>query len=154
MAMPTMVAVDARLRTVGDEIAVTHNVPGSDDNEVAIVPEGGDAAEAVETLAAAGDRGTTSFETAGWDPGPYEVVLTDGDGAEVARAPFVKICGITDEAGIRAALAAGADAIGLNLVPGTPRELSLAEAANLATVARSIAPASLTLQLRHQSAVK
>ena len=88
VAIPTMVAVDARLRTVGDEIAVTHNVPGSDANEVAIVPEGSDAAEAVETLAAAGDRGTTSFETAGWDPGPYEVVLTDGDGAEVARAPF------------------------------------------------------------------
>ena len=28
VAMPTMVAVDARLRTVGDEIDVTHNVPG------------------------------------------------------------------------------------------------------------------------------
>ena len=53
--------------------------------------------------------------------------------------PFVKICGITDAAGSRAAVAAGADAIGLNLVPGTPRALSLDEAANLATVARSIA---------------
>jgi tryptophan synthase beta subunit len=61
------------------------------------------------------------------------------DPVEVARTPFVKICGITDEAGIRAALAAGADAIGLNVVPGTPRALSLEEAANLATVARSLA---------------
>ena len=39
--MPTMVAVDARLRTVGDEIDVTHNVPGSDDNEVGNRPGGG-----------------------------------------------------------------------------------------------------------------
>jgi len=61
------------------------------------------------------------------------------DPVEADREPFVKICGITDEAGIRAALAAGADAIGLNLVPGTPRALSLEEAANLATAARSIA---------------
>ena len=37
----------------------------------------------------------------------------------------VKVCGITDAEGILAAVRAGADAIGLNLVPGTPRELSL-----------------------------
>ena len=36
-----------------------------------------------------------------------------------------------------AALAAGADALGLNLVPGTPRALSLEEAAGLAGLARS-----------------
>ena len=44
----------------------------------------------------------------------------------------VKICGITDAAGIEAAVRAGADAIGLNLVPGTPRALELSEAAALA----------------------
>ncbi len=38
---------------------------------------------------------------------------------------MVKICGVTDAAGIHAAIAAGADAIGLNVVPGTPRELAL-----------------------------
>ena len=88
VAMPTLIAVDASLRTVGDEIEVTYNIPGSGDGEVAIVPEGGDAAEPIETLEAPGERGTTTLDTSGWDPAAYEAVLTDGDGAEVARVPF------------------------------------------------------------------
>jgi tryptophan synthase beta subunit len=59
------------------------------------------------------------------------------DPANVARRPFVKICGVTDRDGVLAAIAAGADAIGLNVVPGTPRELSLDEAAALARFARA-----------------
>ena len=43
----------------------------------------------------------------------------------------MKICGVTDADGILAAVRAGADAIGLNLVPGTPRELALDEAVEL-----------------------
>ena len=46
------------------------------------------------------------------------------DPANVARRPFVKICGVTDTAGAMAAVRSGADAVGLNLVPGTPRALS------------------------------
>jgi tryptophan synthase beta chain len=61
------------------------------------------------------------------------------DLANVARRPFVKICGVTDADGVLAAVRAGADAIGLNLVPGTPRELSLAEAVALGGLARSTA---------------
>ena len=95
---------------------------------------GFDAALVGETLVRAGDP-------EGAARAMVEAGAPSNDPVEVARTPFVKICGITDEAGIRAAVAAGADAIGLNLVPGTPRELSLQEAANLATVARSIAPA-------------
>ena len=48
------------------------------------------------------------------------------------RIPLVKICGVVDEAGVDAALAGGADAIGLNFVPGTPRALALGEGAALA----------------------
>jgi len=59
-----------------------------------------------------------------------------------ASIPFVKICGVTDADGILAAVRAGADAIGLNLVPGTPRELELLEAVALARVARSLGGAS------------
>ena len=59
------------------------------------------------------------------------------DPANVARRPFVKICGVTDEAGVHAAVRAGADAIGLNIVAGTPRALSTPEAQRLADVARS-----------------
>ena len=64
------------------------------------------------------------------------------DPANVARRPFVKICGVTDAAGALAAVAAEADAIGLNLAPGTPRELTLEEAADLARLIRSASPAS------------
>ena len=59
------------------------------------------------------------------------------DPANVARRPFVKICGITDADGVLAAVRRGADAIGLNVVAGTPRELALDEAAALARLARS-----------------
>ena len=61
------------------------------------------------------------------------------DPANLDRVPFVKICGITDRAGIEAAVRAGADAIGLNLVPGTPRALELDEAVALAAHLRAIA---------------
>jgi tryptophan synthase beta chain len=63
------------------------------------------------------------------------------DLANVARRPFVKICGVTDADGILAAVRADADAIGLNLVPGTPRELSLDAAVVLARLVRSAAVA-------------
>ncbi|MBF8290690.1 MAG: indole-3-glycerol phosphate synthase [Chloroflexi bacterium] len=62
------------------------------------------------------------------------------DPANLDRVPFVKICGITDVAGIDAAVRAGADAVGLNLVPGTPRALELREAVALAGRVRAIAP--------------
>ena len=66
---------------------------------------------------------------------PEDLAATD-------RMPLVKICGITDSEGVLAAVRAGADAIGLNLVPGTPRCLTLAEATFLAGVARGASGAS------------
>jgi tryptophan synthase beta subunit len=62
------------------------------------------------------------------------------DLANTAARPLVKICGVTDGDGVLAAIRAGADAIGLNLVPGTPRELTLEEAVELRRVARALAP--------------
>ncbi|HYN49058.1 MAG TPA: tryptophan synthase subunit beta [Candidatus Nanopelagicales bacterium] len=53
------------------------------------------------------------------------------------RIPFVKICGVVDDAGLDAALAANADAIGLNFVAGTPRALTVAEGSALARRARA-----------------
>ena len=93
---------------------------------------GFDAALVGETLVRAGDPTATvrTFVAAGKVP---------DDPVEAARAPFVKICGIVDEAGVQAAVRAGVDAIGLNLVPGTPRALELAEAVALAAHARRIA---------------
>ncbi len=101
---------------------------------------GFDAALVGEPLMRAADpaAAVAAFVEAGRDP----------DGPDVRdRTPFVKICSITDEAGIRAAVAAGADAIGLNLVPGTPRALDLDEAASFARLAREIAPVGRTPQI-------
>ena len=59
------------------------------------------------------------------------------DPAADGRAPFVKICGVTEPSGLAAAMAGGADAIGLNFVPGTPRALAEQEAAELIAAARA-----------------
>jgi tryptophan synthase beta subunit len=101
---------------------------------------GFDAALVGEALVRAGhpEAAALAFVAAGRPP---------ADIVEAARAPFVKICGVTDADGIRAVVRAGADAVGLNLVPGTPRALSLDEAATLARLARSIAPAGRPIRI-------
>ena len=43
----------------------------------------------------------------------------------------VKICGLTDEAGLEAAVAAGADLVGVVFFPPSPRNLTVARAAEL-----------------------
>jgi tryptophan synthase beta subunit len=93
---------------------------------------GFDAALVGEALVRSGDPESTTraFVAAGAVP---------ADPVEAARIPFVKICGITDAAGVQAAIRAGADAIGLNLVPGTPRALTLDEAVALARLTREVA---------------
>ena len=94
---------------------------------------GFDAALVGEALVRAGDpeAAARAFVFAGLSP---------TDPANLDRIPVVKICGVTDAAGIDAAVRAGADAIGLNLVPGTPRALELREAVVLAARVRAIAP--------------
>ena len=95
---------------------------------------GFDAALVGESLVRATDpeAATRSFVVAGAHP---------SDLANAAAEPLVKICGIVDADGVAAAVRAGADAIGLNLVPGTPRALSTDEAIALARLVREIAPA-------------
>jgi len=91
---------------------------------------GYDAALVGEALVRAADprAAAAAFVAAGAVP--------DDPGA-AHRIPLVKICGIMDDAGLDAALAAGADAIGLNFVAGTPRALTLDEGAALAHRARA-----------------
>jgi tryptophan synthase beta chain len=92
---------------------------------------GFDAALVGEALMRAGDprAATAAFVAAGREP---------EDMAARDRAPEVKICGIVDDEGVLAAARAGADAIGLNVVGGTPRALDAAGAAGLARLARSL----------------
>jgi tryptophan synthase beta subunit len=94
---------------------------------------GFDAALVGEALVRAADpeAAVRAFVAAGRPP---------DDPANIDRIPFVKVCGITDAAGIEASVRAGVDAIGLNLVPGTPRALDLAEATALAARLRAVAP--------------
>ena len=94
---------------------------------------GFDAALVGEALVRAGDpeAAARAFVFAGRSP---------TDPANLDRIPLVKICGVTDVTGIDAAVRSGADAIGLNLVPGTPRALVLREAVMLAARVRAIAP--------------
>jgi tryptophan synthase beta chain len=75
---------------------------------------------------------TAAFVAAGRSPSGAE------DIAAADREPWVKICGVTDRRGVDAVVAAGADAIGLNLVEGTPRCLSVPEAAALASHVRAV----------------
>jgi tryptophan synthase beta subunit len=91
---------------------------------------GFDAALVGEALVRADDpaAAVASFVAAGAVP---------SDPAAAGRTPMVKVCGITDPDGVRAAIRSGADAIGLNFVPGTPRALELEEAAELAQLARA-----------------
>jgi tryptophan synthase beta chain len=94
--------------------------------------QGFDGALVGEALMRAADpaAGAAAFVAAGRTP---------NDPANVARRPFVKICGVTEAHGALAAIRSGADAIGLNLVAGTPRGLALDEAAALASLIRSAA---------------
>ncbi len=55
--------------------------------------------------------------------------------AEAQQSLWIKICGITDEAAVAAALQAGVDAIGFVFSP-SPRRLEPAQAARLAAAAR------------------
>jgi tryptophan synthase beta subunit len=74
-----------------------------------------------------------TYVAAGAVAGPGVDPAVDG------RAPFVKVCGITEPAGLMAAIVSGADAVGLNFVPGTPRALEEDEAAALVAAARAAA---------------
>jgi len=52
----------------------------------------------------------------------------------------VKICGLRDQAGIAGAVSAGANYVGLVFFPKSPRNVTIAQAADLVPIARRRKP--------------
>ena len=127
-------AVRLRELIPGDRLAVAESGVRDPSTVARWRATGFDAALVGEALMRSADPAAAAraFVAAGRDP--VDITAT-------ARAPFVKICGVTDEAGILAAARARADAIGLNFAPGTPRALSVEEGVALARLARAAATA-------------
>ncbi|HET9680596.1 MAG TPA: tryptophan synthase subunit beta [Candidatus Limnocylindrales bacterium] len=126
-------AIALRARVPEDRVVVAESGVRDPETIRAWRSVGIDAALVGEALMRASDpaAAAAAFVDAGRAP---------GDLVNAANRPLVKICGVRDPEGVEAAIAAGADAIGLNLVPGTPRFLDLAEAATLAALARRTTP--------------
>jgi tryptophan synthase beta subunit len=127
-------AIRLRALVPGDRLVVAESGVRDPSTVAAWRAVGFDAALVGEALVRAADPAAAarSFVTAGRVP---------TDPANRAATAFVKVCGVTDAEGVLAAVRSGADAIGLNLVPGTPRELALEEAVALARIARSLTTA-------------
>lgn len=87
--MPVLVAVEQRLRDVGQDVAVRFHAPGAGSERIVIVPAGGDpATDAIEERPTGGAAdGTLVLGTGGWAAGAYEAVLIDG-AAELSRIAF------------------------------------------------------------------
>ncbi|MDE0137197.1 MAG: phosphoribosylanthranilate isomerase [bacterium] len=66
---------------------------------------------------------------------------------------WVKVCGMRTAGDVEAAADAGADALGLNLIPGTPRYLEVDDAARLASMSR-VPAVILTLDARPHELVE
>jgi len=86
---PPLVSVDSRRATRGEPVVVRYQGDGSPGSHLVVVPQGGtvDVAAVADSPVPDGtSAGSTSFDTAGWDPQPYDVVLVAGNGDEIARS--------------------------------------------------------------------
>ena len=81
-------SLERRLLTEGEELGVLYNAPGSEENTVAVVSEGGSADAALLSASVDGEAGGTSFDTASLEPAGYDIVLVDADGNELERNSF------------------------------------------------------------------
>jgi hypothetical protein len=87
-SMPLMVSVDTALLDQGDPLTVSYRTTG--EGSLAVVKAGGAPDTALQTLGAPKGFGATrAFDTADMAAGPYDAVLLDDDGMELARVGFV-----------------------------------------------------------------
>lgn len=89
---PVMVSPAPQLVEIGEALDVTYHAPGGDDERIRIVPRAGDpivdAIDSQGTPPGAANDGTSTFATDALSAGQYDLVLIDGAGVELARAPF------------------------------------------------------------------
>ncbi|WP_205214970.1 MULTISPECIES: bifunctional indole-3-glycerol-phosphate synthase TrpC/phosphoribosylanthranilate isomerase TrpF [Sphingomonas] len=118
------------LKTLRTDLAVTERLAPLVPAERVLVSESGIATRVdVERLAPLADAFLVGSS-----------LMAADDVGEAARALVfgrVKVCGLTRAEDVRAAAAAGATHVGLILVPGTPRALTVEQAGPLAEVARA-----------------
>ena len=88
VALRQTLSLERRLLTEGEELGVLYNAPGSTDNTIAVVPEGGSADEALASEPADDEAGETSFDTTSLEPSGYDIVLVDAEGEELERNSF------------------------------------------------------------------
>jgi hypothetical protein len=88
VSMPLMVSVDTALLDRGDPLSAGYR--SHEEGSLALVRAGDPPDDALRTLGVPTGFGSTeAFDTSGLAPGPYDAVLVDGDGAELARVGFV-----------------------------------------------------------------
>ncbi len=87
---PPMVAVERRVVAQGDPYTLRFHLGDLEEARIAVVPRGGDAAQAVASIATGdgSDRPSIAFGSALMRPGAYEALLLDAAGKELARASF------------------------------------------------------------------
>jgi endonuclease/exonuclease/phosphatase family metal-dependent hydrolase len=89
--LPVMVAVSPQVATVGDIITASYKAESGGAAALAVVPAGGNVADALERPAVAstaGQSGSLQVPTQALDPGAYDLLLVGADDAVQARAPF------------------------------------------------------------------
>ncbi len=91
--LPVMISVAPQVATVGDVVTAYYQAAPGGAAAIAVVPAGGDVADALESPAipiAAGSAqsGSAKVPTQAIDSGDYELLLVGADDAVQARAPF------------------------------------------------------------------
>ena len=88
-APPTLVTIDQRLVTIGQERNVRYVSDSGDAATLAVVPAAGGVEDAaIEQQLDNAASGSWLLPTQELEQGAYDLVLLDGDGAELARSPF------------------------------------------------------------------
>lgn len=85
VALPPTLALDRRLLTEGERLAVRHHAPGSPAGTITV--ESG-AVAVGPSLAVTEESGSAVLDTGSLAPGAYDAVLRDDEGTELERNPF------------------------------------------------------------------